>query len=306
MDKPLTLHIFGVPMDLGQNRRGVDMGPSAIRYAGLQDHLANLGYQTRDGGNILVPQPEELDKSSPPAALKEGRAYHVRQIAQACREVYARMTTCLQHDELVVFLGGDHSISIGTVAAVAAQGEIGLVWIDAHADMNTPLTTPSGNVHGMAMAVLLGDGDPELTEIGAAKPVLAPDQVAMVGVRSLDPEERLRLLGSGVSAYTMRQIDEGGIGAIAHQILKQFAHLDHIHVSFDLDSLDPSIAPGVGTPVSGGLSYREAHLLMEILADSGKVRSMDIVEVNPILDIHNQTASVAVELAASLFGKRIL
>jgi arginase len=304
MSKPIV-RIFGVPMDLGQSRRGVDMGPSAIRYAGLQQRLNRLGYETHDGGNIIVPQVEEMEHPfREDAAI--GKAHHLPQVTQACQEIYRVATECLSHDERVIFLGGDHSISIGTVAAVEHHWDCGVLWIDAHADMNTPHTSPSGNIHGMSVAVLLGDGPPSLTNINGSAPVLRPEQVVYIGLRALDEKEKRRVASSGTGAYTMRQIDEEGIAAIARKALAHFTAFDHIHVSFDLDSLDPRHAPGVGTPVPGGLTYREAHLLMEILADSGKVRSMDIVEVNTILDERNKTAQVAVELAASLFGQRIL
>ncbi|NJL94922.1 MAG: arginase [Anaerolineae bacterium] len=299
------VRIFGVPMDLGQNRRGVDMGPSAIRYAGLQERLRRLGYETHDGGNIIAPQMEEVEHpfhGSPDMGL----AHHLPQITTVCQEVYRQTIETLQHDDSLIFLGGDHSVSLGTVAAMAKQDRIGVLWVDAHGDFNTPHTTPSGNVHGMVVAALLGDGPPELVNIGYEGRKLEPAQVAMVGIRDLDPEERRRLVRSGIVVHTMRQVDEHGMATIARLLLDHFIDMDHIHVSLDLDALDPSVAPGVGTAVPGGLAYREAHLLMEILADSGKVRSMDIVEVNPILDRGNITAQVAVELAASLFGQRIL
>lgn len=299
------VRIFGVPMDLGQKRRGVDMGPSAIRYAGLQERLIRLGYTTRDGGNVTVQQVEEMEH---PYHGNEtvGKAHYLPQIAAVCQWIYEHTLTCLQAQEKVIFLGGDHSISIGTVAAVAKNEPIGLVWVDAHGDMNTPHTSPSGNIHGMSLAVLLGDGPSELTDIGYPGPKIQPAQVAIIGLRELDFEEKKRLSRSGVAAYTMSQIDEHGIGILARIILDRFSHLSRIHVSLDMDSLDPSVAPGVGTPVPGGLTYREAHLLMEILAESGKVRSVDVVEVNTILDDRNTTAEKAVDLVASLFGQRII
>jgi arginase len=303
MDSKIV-RIFGVPMDLGQNRRGVDMGPSAIRYAGLQDRLRRLGYEPHDGGNIEAPQMEQMEHPYH-GDRAHGRAHHLPQVAQICRRVYEKTSACLQADERVIFLGGDHSISIGTVAAVAERWEVGLLWVDAHADMNTPFTSPSGNIHGMALAALLGDDPQELAAIGQ-NPTIRAEQVAIVGLRDLDPQERERVLASGIAAHTMREIDEQGMAKIAHRILDRFANVDHIHISLDMDSLDPDIAPGVGTPVPGGCSYREMHLLMEILADSGKVRSLDIVEVNPILDVQNRTANLAVEFMAGLFGQRIL
>ncbi|MCS6835117.1 MAG: arginase [Anaerolineae bacterium] len=296
------IRIFGVPMDMGQKRRGVDMGPSAIRYAGLQEKLESLGYAVCDSGNVEVSQQEEVLDSYNDSV----RVHYLPQVAQICRAAYDRIHQQLQPDEIGVFLGGDHSISIGTVSAIHQRGKIGVLWVDAHADFNTPETSPSGNIHGMVLAVLLGDGPHELTVIGGSQPKLKPCQVAMVGVRDVDPHERLRLLDSGINVHTIRTVDEHGMSSVAHNILAQFADCDYLHVSLDLDSCEPQIAPGVGTPVDGGLSYREAHLLMEILADSGKVGSVDVVEINPILDVANRTAIIAAELLASLLGKRIL
>jgi arginase len=295
--------VFGVPMDLGQQRRGVDMGPSAVRYAGLQDRLTRLGYTVHDGGNIRVPVVEEIAQQ---AGEDESHARHLDEIVQVCQAIFEQMESTLQHQEIAIFLGGDHSISMGTVAGVAHRSAPGVIWIDAHADYNTPQTSPSGNVHGMPMAVLLGEGPRALVDIGYPGPKLHPSNVAMIGIRNLDLEERRRLMKSGISIFTMTDIDEEGIGTITRRALNRLSHLDSIHVSLDMDSLDPDIAPGVGTPVPGGLTYREAHLLMEILASSNKVRSLDIVEINPILDHQNQTAEMAVELAASLLGQRII
>jgi arginase len=223
-----------------------------------------------------------------------------------CERVYENTRQCRQAHERVIFLGGDHSISIGTVAAVADGESVGVLWVDAHADINTPDTSPSGNIHGMSVAVLLGEGPDPLVGIGKHRAKLEPGQLAMVGIRDLDPGERTRLRENGAMVHTMREIDEMGMGSVATRIVEHFVRFDRIHVSLDLDGLDPTVTPGVGTPVPGGMSYREAHLLMEILADSGKVRSLDIVEVNPILDERNKTAQVAVELTGSLFGQRIL
>lgn len=296
------VRIFGVPMDLGQNRRGVDMGPSAVRYANLHDKLIALGYTPHDEGNIVVAQAEETLETSP----SNVNALFLPQVTQVCRAIYEGIIECWGENEFGLFLGGDHSISIGTVAAVASQKNIGLLWVDAHTDMNTPQTSPSGNIHGMSLAVLLGNGAPELVNIGTDGAKLSADQVAVVGVRSVDGHERTTVKDSGISVYTMRAIDELGIADIAAQVLEQFAHRDAIHVSFDLDSCDPRYAPGVGTPVMGGLNYREAHLLLEMLADSGKVCSMDIVEINPILDNRNQTAEIGVEMILSVLGQQII
>lgn len=293
-----TIRIIGVPMDLGQSRRGVDMGPSALRYAGLQARLARLGYEVYDEGNIAVPNLEEK--------VVEGKARQLKAVTTVCQTIYQRALECVQRDDFVIFLGGDHSISIGTVAAAAHNEAIGVIWVDAHGDYNTPDTSPSGNIHGMPVAVLVGDGPQELVNIGYEGAKIQPAQLVQIGIRALDNNEKNRLAQSGASIYTMRHLDELGMAAVARRALERLRHLTHIHVSLDMDSLDPATAPGVGTPVPGGLTYREAHLLMEILGDSGRVRSLDIVEINPILDDQNKTAELAVELAASLLGQRIL
>ncbi len=295
-----TIRIFGVPMDLGQRRRGVDMGPSAVRYAGLNDRLRALGHTVIDNGNLTVPLPE----NEPPDT---SRARHLASIAAVCQEAYAATRACLEQGECAVFLGGDHSISIGTVSAMALHGEpVGVIWVDAHGDFNTPEISPSGNVHGMALAALLGHGPAELTDIGRPGAKLQPSQAVLIGTRDLDVAERTALHASGILVFTMREIDELGMAAVARRALDHLRTLARLHISLDMDSLDPNEAPGVGTPVPGGFSYREAHLLMEILADTGKVRSLDIVEVNPILDDRNRTARLAVDLTASLFGQRII
>lgn len=286
-------------MDLGQRRRGVDMGPSALRYAGLDTRLRSLGHTVVDNGNLSVPLPE----NEPPDA---SRARHLQSVAGVCRDVYDNALACLHQHETAVFLGGDHSISIGTVSAMDAHGgDVGVLWIDAHGDFNTPETTPSGNVHGMALSALLGRGPRELAEIGRPGAKLKPTDVVLLGVRDLDLGERIALRESGVLLLTMQDLDTRGMSAAAGLALERLTHLSRLHVSLDMDVLDPGQAPGVGTPVPGGLTYREAHLLMEILAASGKVASLDIVEVNPILDERNRTASLGVELAASLFGQKI-
>lgn len=300
------IRIFGVPMDLGQTRRGVDMGPSAVRYAGLDDHLTRLGHSVFDAGNIEVPQVEQVSRLPIHQSVPLEKARWLPEVAQVCQKIYEQTIACLNGDERLIFLGGDHSISIGTVAGVSRPEPIGVLWIDAHADINTPETTPSGNVHGMSVATLLGDGPAELVNIGYDGPKLRPDQVVMIGLRALDPGEQAKLRKNGVGVFTMRQIDEVGMATVIRLALERLRPFRYLHVSLDLDGLDPEVAPGVGTPVAGGLSYREAHLLMEILADSEKVRSMDIVEVNPILDNHNSTGQVAVGLAGSLFGQRII
>jgi arginase len=297
---PKNIRIFGVPMDLGQRRRGVDMGPSALRYAGLHPALQALGHTVSDNGNLDVPLPEH----EPPDS---SRARHLHSIAGVCRDVYDKCLTSLQQNESAIFLGGDHSISIGTVSAMHGyRKDVGVIWVDAHGDFNTPEITPSGNVHGMALACLLGRGPKELTDIGRPGAKLKSSEAVIIGARDLDDHEKELLRESGVLVITMRDIDEMGAAAAARQALEKLGRLGKIHISLDMDSLDPLEAPGVGTPVPGGLTYREAHLLMEIFSDSGKVSSLDIVEVNPILDNRNSTAKLGVELAASLFGKRII
>jgi arginase len=295
-NKP-DIRIIGVPMDLGQSRRGVDMGPSALRYAGLQKRLENLGYTVYDEGNIPVPNPEE-------AVAGLGRRR--RAVAAVCQQIYDTARPFVEQDDFTLFMGGDHSISIGSVTAVAQPGPIGVIWIDAHADFNTPETSPSGNIHGMPLAALVGRGAPELVNIGYEGRKLHEVHIVQIGIRSLDQQERTALKQSGIHVYTMRHVDELGMAAVARQAIDRLRHLRHIHVSLDMDSLEPDEAPGVGTAEPGGLSYREAHLLMEILSDSDRIRSMDIVEINPILDTMNRTAELAVGLTSSLLGQRIL
>lgn len=290
-----TIRIIGVPVDLGQARRGVSMGPDAIRYAGLADNLARLGFRVEDEGNLHVPVRDTVESSQ-----------LVAEIARASAACYARARQAMADGALPLFLGGDHSIAVGSVGGVTHGGPCGVVWVDAHADFNTPTTSPSGNVHGMSLSILLGEGHDALIHCGRKGPKLSPADVVLVGIRDLDPLERDHLTRSGITVFTMRDIDEMGMSRVARETLKQLSHHQRIHVSLDMDSLDPPGAPGVGTPVPGGLTYREAHLLMEILADSRLLGSMDIVEINPIVDIANQTALLAVKLAVSLFGKRIL
>ncbi|MBK7217864.1 MAG: arginase [Candidatus Promineofilum sp.] len=293
-----TIRILGVPMDLGQNRRGVDMGPSAVRYAHLQARLERLGHVVHDAGNVSAPNPEEH--------IVESADDRLRAVAGVCRAVYEAACPWLAAGDFGVFLGGDHSISIGSIAAAAQRGPVGVVWVDAHSDFNTPQTSPSGNIHGMPVAALVGEGASPLVEVGTVHPALKTSEIVQIGIRDLDAAERERLIRSGIHVFTMRHVDELGMAVVARQALDRLRHLPRIHVSLDMDSLDPDEAPGVGTPVPGGLTYREAHLLMEILGDSGRVASLDIVEINPILDEMNKTAELAVELAASLLGQRIL
>lgn len=292
------IHILGVPMDLGQNRRGVDTGPSAVRYAHLEARLEQLGHLVFDEGNVPVPNPEEH--------VAEGTGRRLRAVTTVCQTLYDRACPWIEAGDFALFLGGDHSISIGSVTAAAKNSPIGVIWIDAHSDFNTPETSPSGNIHGMPVAALVGEGPEPLVNIGGPGPTLKSSQIVQIGIRNLDSIERERLIRSGIHVFTMRHVDELGMAVVARQALDRLRHLPRIHVSLDMDSLDPIEAPGVGTPVPGGLTYREAHLLMEILGDSGRVESLDIVEINPILDEMNKTSELAVELAASLLGQRIL
>lgn len=292
------VRIIGIPMDLGQNRRGVDMGPSAVRYAGLAEKLRQLGYETFDSGNIEV--------SGHYALAGTSLAERLIPIHQCCEQAYTLAREAVGRGEIPIFIGGDHSAAIGTIGGVSHGREIGLLWIDAHGDFNTPETSTSHNVHGMALASLLGRGAEELVNIGRPGIKVAPEHVVLVGVRDLDQAEREMLKKSGCTVYTMREIDEIGIHAVMRQALAKFDYLARIHVSLDLDVMDPLEAPGVGTPSPGGLTYREGQLIMEMIADTGKLHSIDVMEINPILDIQNRTAQVAVNLLASAFGKKII
>jgi arginase len=303
--KQSHIAIIGAPMDLGAGRRGVDMGPSALRLAGLNEKLASLGYEIEDLGNVRVDQPE----SSP---VGHEHARYLPQIAHTCSRLCEMVEHAAAESKVPLVLGGDHSVAIGTVAGMSSHfrkkaQKIGLIWIDAHADMNTPESSPSGNVHGMPLACSIGDGPSELTSIAGFSPKVDPSNVAIIGLRSVDEAERQKVRAAGVNAYTMRDLDERGLRAV---LLEAIAHATNgtagFHLSFDMDSVDPSEAPGVGTPVRGGMTYREAHLAMETICDSGKMTSIEIVEVNPVLDETNRTALLGVELVMSALGKRIL
>ncbi|MCC6781981.1 MAG: arginase [Planctomycetes bacterium] len=299
------VRIIGVPMDLGADRRGVDMGPSGIRIAGVAEMLRRLGYQVLDVGDVQVPVPESRDKG--PA-----RAKYLPEIREACETLRELVRSAMAAGECPIVLGGDHSIAIGTVAGVAEhhrarQEHIGLIWVDAHADMNTPETSPTGNVHGMPLAHVLGLGEPSLAQLGGFAPKVAPENVALIGIRDLDDEEKRTVRRSGVNAYTMRDIDERGMSSIIQEaITKASAGTIGFHVSFDLDGMDPSDVPGVGTPVKGGIDWREGNLLLEAIADSRRMLSFEITELNPILDVRNESGRVAVDMIASAFGKSIL
>ena len=299
------LRIIGVPMDLGADRRGVDMGPSAFRSAGFAQAVKRLGYEVREHGNVAVATAEQR-------TIGESNAKYLDEIAESCDELRLAVRAALENSELPIVVGGDHSIAVGTVAGVAeyhrAKREtIGLLWIDAHADMNTPDTSPSGNVHGMPLSACLGIGPKELTELGGFCPKVINDNVVLLGIRDLDRREKDIVRRSGVHAYTMRDIDERGIARIVTEALEFLNDgTAGFHVSLDVDGLDPEIAPGVGTPVRGGISFREAHLLMELVADDGRARSFEVTEINPILDDRNKTAEIAVDLFLSGLGKSIL
>ncbi|WP_255195997.1 arginase [Halorarius litoreus] len=297
----MNLRLIGVPMDLGADRRGVDMGPSAIRYAGLAGALEGIGHDCVDAGDLAVPRPE----LSSPDGEHEGAKY-LDETAQVCRDLRATVAETIDGGGFPLVLGGDHSIAIGSMGGSSRAGSTGVVWFDAHGDFNTPSTSPSGNVHGMPVAAVLGRG--EFADADWARaPNVAEENIAMVGIRSLDDREREALRESDVSVFTMSDIDERGLTDVVEDAFDVATDgTDGIHVSLDMDFLDPNEAPGVGTPVRGGVTYREAHAAMEhVAAHLDSVRSMEVVEVNPILDQHNGTAELAVELVASAFGKQI-
>ena len=302
---PQKIRIIGVPMDLGQSRRGVDMGPSALRVAGLQSRLKQLGHQVEDIGNIPVKQAEEQHYG-------EKRAKYLNEIAETCRGLAEIVGRTLEEGFLPLVLGGDHSLAIGSMAGVASyfrkqSKRVGYVWLDAHGDMNTPESSPSGNVHGMPLAAIIGFGAPELVDLLGFKPKVEPRNVALIGVRDLDPKEKRLVKESGVHVFTMRDIDERGMREVMTEALR-FAsdETDGVAVSLDMDFVEPADAPGVGTPVRGGATYREAHLALEMIADSEAMVSLEVVEINPVIDEHNKTALLAVEMVLSGLGKKIL
>ena len=300
------LRIIGVPLDLGAGHRGVDMGPSAIRITNLHTRLRSLGWEVNDHGDIRT----SVFESVPQGTDKKQK--HAETILAVNKLLADAVRQSFDGGEFPLVLGGDHSLAIGSVAGASSyfakqNKQIGLIWIDAHADMNTPQTTPSGNIHGMSLAINLGDGDDRFISIGNATPKVKPENVAIVAARDLDRGEVAALENKGIKAFTMRTIDENGMAAVMkHAIDIASRNTAGVYVSYDMDSLDPSIAPGTGTPVPGGLTYREAHLAMEMLHDAGCVIGLDIVETNPALDIRNQTAKAATDLILSLFGKRIM
>jgi arginase len=301
-----AVHLIGVPLDLGGGRRGVDMGPSAFRISGLGERIAGLGYTVTDKGDLPTPIPETQE-------LRDERKKYIRDIAKVCQKVYQSSLASLDEGAMPIVLGGDHSIGAGSVAAAAEWARrmrslpIGLLWIDAHGDMNTPATSLSGNVHGMPLAALLGPEPAELSKIGTFSPKVLPEHTVLVGIRNLDEREKVAVRDSHVHVFTMKDIDRQGIASIVEQAVSLAGNgTAGVHVSFDMDVCDPLIAPGVGTPVKGGLDYREAHMVMEIVADSGLLTSLDLVEVNPTLDLLNTTAELGRVLALSALGLKIL
>jgi arginase len=299
------IHVIGVSLDLGGNRRGVDMGPSAVRIAGLAERLIALGMTVVDEGDLVAPIPEVKSVGDP-------QKKYMQEILRVCEQLYRTSMAVFEKGGTPVVLGGDHSLAAGSVAATSefarrTDGRIGLIWVDAHGDMNTPASSSSGNVHGMPLASLLGPEPAELSGIGGFSPKVLPRNTVLIGIRNLDEREKDIVRAAGVRVFTMKDIDRSGIASVTELAIEAAsAGTTGVHVSFDLDVCDPTIAPGVGTPVKGGLDYREAHMLMEMVADSGLLRALDLVEVNPILDDRNMTAALGVELVLSALGQKIL
>lgn len=300
-----TVDITGVPLDLGAGRRGVDMGPSAFRIANISSRIAGLGYSVNDLGDIPVPIPETI-------GAKNQRARYAKEIGAVCQMLFLKVRESIRAGHIALSLGGDHSLAAGSIAGTAIamrerNRSLALLWVDAHGDMNTPESTISGNVHGMPLASVLGNGPRELVDIGGFYPKMEPGRCAVIGLRNLDEREKDLVRKSGVHAYTMKDIDRHGMAFVMEEALKVICADDAaLHLSLDMDAVDPAVSPGVGTPVRGGLSYREAHLLMEMVADSRQLAALDVVEVNPILDHQNSTAILGCELILSALGKEIL
>lgn len=297
--------IIGVLMDLGADRRGVDMGPSAVRVADLNARLGALGYEVTDAGNIPVRNPEML-------SITHGNAKYLPEIAEACRKLADQVEAALESCSIPIILGGDHSIAIGSVAGLSAfhykrNQKVGVIWFDAHGDMNTPESSPSGNIHGMPFAAILGHGAKELTHISGFAPKVEPEDCVLIGARSVDPDEAVALKASGIRVVTMRELDERGMSAVMDEAMWLASRRTAgFHVTMDMDFVDPDFAPGVGTPVPGGPTYRESHLAMEKVADSGKMLSFELTEINPVFDVSNKTAELGVQLILSAFGKKIM
>ena len=301
--KPI-IELIGAPTDIGAAHRGSSMGPEALRVAGIDLMLRKMGLRVLDAGNVAGPP-------NPDAPLRDGYR-HLEETAEWCRNLKVAVAASLAAGRLPLVMGGDHSIAIGSIAAVAEHcaandTPLSVVWLDAHADFNTPRTSPSGNIHGMPVAILCGDGPPALTELGGGAPILASDDLMLLGVRSVDHVEKAAVLKAGLAVYDMRDIDERRMRRVMEEVVAQLtARGGHLHLSFDVDFLDPTIAPGVGTTVKGGPTYRESQLCMEMLFETGLLGSLEITELNPALDLRNQTAELVVELVASLFGEQIL
>ncbi len=300
-----VVNIIGFPMDLGADRRGVDMGPSALRIAGLREKLERLGYKVIDSGDLFIRIMERQK-------ITNHKLKYLNEIVRTANSLAAKVEKVLEKGQFPLCIGGDHSMAIGSIAGISSfcrkrNLKLGVIWIDAHADMNTEETTPSGNIHGMPLSASLGLGNERLTHVCGFSPKVLPENTALIGVRSIDGPEKVNIKKLKPSVYTMADIDKLAIHRVISRVLKQFKeNVDHIHVSFDLDSVDPSVAPGVGTPVPGGLSYRETHLLMESIADCGCISSLEVTEVNPILDNQNKSAIFATDVIASIMGQRIL
>ncbi len=300
-----VIDLIGFPIDLGAGRRGVDMGPSALRIAGITDKLSRLGYSVSDHGDLFI-------KTQERQTVKNSKLKYLDEILKTSSVLARRVQKSLDAGNFPLCIGGDHSMALGTIAGISSHCrqnnlKLGVIWIDAHSDMNTDETTPSGNIHGMPVAASIGLGNSALTELMGFTPKVTPENFVLIGIRSVDDRERQLIKNSGINVYTMSDVDRKGVHFIVNKVLKLLkSKVDHIHVSFDVDSVDPSVAPGVGTPVPGGLSYREAHLLMETIAECGCMSSLEVAEVNPILDSKNQTAEFTAQLVASSMGLRIL
>ncbi|MFX3630847.1 MAG: arginase [Ectobacillus sp.] len=295
-----NISIIGVPMDLGQTRRGVDMGPSAMRYAGMVERLVNIGHEVEDLGDLFVERSKQIKQEDNPKLKNLG------QVVEVCSELAHTVDSVLQRNRFPLVLGGDHSIAIGTLAGITKHKKnLGVIWYDAHGDLNTEEISPSGNIHGMSLAASLGYGHPLLTNLYGAYPKIKKENIVIIGARALDEGEKEFIYREGIKVFTMHEIDRMGMAAVMEETIRYLSHTDGVHLSLDLDGLDPHDAPGVGTPVIGGLTYRESHLAMEMLAESGIITSAEFVEVNPILDEKNKTAITAVALMGSLFGEKL-